>query len=143
MINDINESLKGRMLLVLPYEEQQKFRSDIFEISKRFISEPLDDIQKISISLRLWSGCLGAAKAISAATQDGKNSPDSRKVAFEVMDTVSALDQCYKAGVETAPIWKELINQKSDVFFDGVPENSPVRRYCGKKVTRSNSMQVS
>jgi hypothetical protein len=77
--------------------------------------------------LRLWAGCLSAAKTIATETRDGPNTPEARAAAFAVIDSLSREDEVYAAGVEAAPTFKALHEQ--DYFFGGVPRTSRVRRY--------------
>jgi hypothetical protein len=81
--------------------------------------------------LRLCSGCIKAAKSISSQTLSGPNSSLDRTIAFAWIDHWSKIDPIYCAGVETAPVWKMLINQKDDIFLDSIPSDSPVRKYIG------------
>jgi hypothetical protein len=75
------------------------------------VSDPLD---RIAIALRLWAGCLAAAKTIADATRSG-------------IDATAANDGLFRAGVEAARMFKRLRGQP--FFLDGVPERSAVRRY--------------
>jgi hypothetical protein len=80
------------------------------------------------VGFLLWSGCISAAKAIALDTRDGVNTPESRMRDFtNLINPLCGIDEFYKAGVETAPIFKRLLNQA--VSFDGVPDGSPVLKY--------------
>ncbi len=89
------------------------------------VPDPLD---RVAIALRLWAGCLSAAKTISDATLSGPNSAADRARLFPSIDGVAQQDVLFRAGVEAAPIFKRLRNQP--YFLDGVPAESPVRRYA-------------
>lgn len=90
------------------------------------VGDPLD---RVSITLRLWAGCLEAAKAIAYKTRSGPNSEVSRAEAFKRIDEISAMDELFRAGEEAAPAFKAI---RSDPYcFDGVPSNSAVRKQAG------------
>ena len=90
----------------------------------RGISEALP---RLNIGLRLWSGCLWAAKTIAIETRSGQNTPEMRSQAFGDIQTIGEHDPVFVAGVEAAPKFKKLREQ--EYSFEGVPEDSPVRRY--------------
>ncbi len=140
MIHAINESIgkinarlydvNPQEMMFWPFEAQEEFRSKVLKISREFVTEAMDDSQMTALGLRLWAGCLSTAKMIARRTNDGQNTFEVRKTAFEeVIDKTSQVDKVYEAGVEAAPIWKKKVGQGDDVSFDGVPENSAVRRY--------------
>jgi hypothetical protein len=133
-LGETNQRLYGseppEVMMAWPFQAQEEFRSKVLAIVNEFVTEPLSNGQKIGLGLRLWAGCLDAAKTIAAETRSGRNTPEMRKKAFEIqLDPIARVDKIYEAGMETAPIWKEKIGQRSDVSFEGVPENSAVRRY--------------
>jgi hypothetical protein len=79
------------------------------------------------VALSLWSGCIMAAKEIALGTRDGENTPESRMDNFtNLIDPLCEIDELYKAGVETAPIFKRL---RKEIHFEGVPTGSPVLMY--------------
>jgi hypothetical protein len=82
-------------------------------------------MERASIALRLWAGCLDAAKTIALETRDGPNSPELRAAAFAQIDSVAETDPIYGAGVEAAPAFKVL--RRQSYSFDGVPAGSRVR----------------
>lgn len=116
-------------LAFLPYEAQEEFRQMILESSKKFIIEEMDDATRIATGLRLWSGCIDGAKTLAGKTRDGGNTREMRIRGSQQIGQLSLVDSIYKAGAETAPVWKRLINQGHDLFWDGVPDNSPLVRY--------------
>ena len=92
----------------------------------------ITDIQhyyiRVNISLRLWSGCLSAAKMIAFETRSGENKPEIRELTFtNRIDPIAERDLIYRAGVEAAPAFKKLVGQPYS--FEGVPQNSSVRKY--------------
>ncbi len=130
LVEAINQTLGGRYLPDMQDTDKQSFLRQVLSTCSIYITEPLDDDERISVGMRIWSGCLAAAKVIASQTGDGANSPQMRESLFrDQIDRVSKEDALFRAGVEAAPPWKRLINQGSDIFFDGVPADSPVRAY--------------
>ncbi len=82
-------------------------------------------LQRQNILLRLWSGCMSAAKTISDGTQNGPNTSEARASRFLAIDSLAMRDPVYRAGVVAAPTLKKLRGQSYS--FDGVPADSPVR----------------
>lgn len=93
-----------------------------------------------NILLRLWTGCIEAAKAIRfthvAGIKDGVvvEAPityEYRQALFtSLIDLQSRIDLIYGAGVEAAPAYKKLL--KEYYSLSGVPSNSIIRRYSNE-----------
>jgi hypothetical protein len=98
------------------------------EESRLLMSDVTDDQERLNITLRLWTGCVSAGKTIASATRSGANTAEVRATAFRGIDARAAGDRVFEAGVEAAPAWKAL--RGDEVSFDGVPADSPVRRYA-------------
>ena len=63
-----------------------------------------DPVVRLNICLRLWAGCLSAAKTIALETRSGLNTPELRKEIFTTkVDVLASNDPIYRAGVEAAP----------------------------------------
>lgn len=106
---------------------KQAFAESFGQLSRDPLSAPdvSDQPERMNILLRLWSGCISAAKMIATGTQSGPNTPELRAQAFRAIDTISREDAFYKAGVVAAPTFKR---SRSEVYsFEGVPADSPVR----------------
>ena len=120
---DINRDLElGSKTGQLHYldKQQMELLGDITRLIHRYIDGYNDENKLASIALRLWAGCLSAAKTIAHGTRDGENTVSIRNSIFNSIDERCKIDSVYRAGVETAPIWKRQIG---DTFsFDGVPE---------------------
>lgn len=102
--------------------------NEIARLSKSYIPYVEDDNVRVNISLRLWSGCISAAKTIALQTRGGPNTPEMRASIFSnQIDPIAEEDPIYCAGVEAAPSFKKLRNETYS--FEGVPEKSVVRRY--------------
>lgn len=96
--------------------------------ARQFVPDVQDDTLLLNVVLRLWSGCLAAAKTIAAETRSGPNTPLERsKIFSQSIDPIAQTDPIFRAGVEAAPCFKSLRNQ--DYSFDGVPDDSAVRRF--------------
>jgi hypothetical protein len=85
------------------------------------------EFDRAAIALRLWAGCLAAAKTIADATLSGPNTAELRAQAFQWIDRVAEEDTIFCAGVETGPSFKRARNQPYSL--EGVPSGSAVRRY--------------
>jgi hypothetical protein len=125
-------------------EDQVKNEDSIRDI----LLDKLRDRERKTIALRLWTGCLCAAKecwrtSVSEHNPDGTTkkeshyTPDMRAESFEkIMRTVYE-DPIYRAGVEVAPVWELIENAApgKKMHLDGIPNlsNSPVMRYLKDK----------
>jgi hypothetical protein len=88
----------------------------------------VDPLDRATIALRLWAGCLMAAKVIALETRSGPNTSTLRGELFAWIDQIAAEDPIYRAGVEAAPAFKRRRQQEFEL--DGVPEDSAVRRFA-------------
>jgi hypothetical protein len=82
---------------------------------------------RTNIAIRIWSGCLDAAKNISFRTMDGPVTPQTRQWSFVVIDYWTNRDPIYGSGVQCAPAFKKLVGQY--YTFDGVRSGSIVRSF--------------
>jgi hypothetical protein len=110
----------------LNVEDKEKQLRTISRLSKPYMPDVNDEEVRQNISLRLWSGCLAAAKTIALRTMAGPNTPEVREQASRHLDTVAQADSVFCAGVEAAPSFKRLLRE--DFSFEGVPDESRVRR---------------
>jgi hypothetical protein len=97
------------------------------DIVRRYNTHASNEKYRKSIGLRLWSGCLSAAKVIALETRDGLNTPKMRAESFQDIDVTADRDSIFYAGVESATLFKKYSQQCYS--FNGVPLSSPVRRY--------------
>jgi hypothetical protein len=130
LAHEINESLpKGDLLFLHSSEEITRRLSETANLSQRYMPDVANPLERINISLRLWAGCLDAAKTIALETRSGGNTPTIRAEIFTGrIDPITRVDPVYAAGVETAPTVKR-VNWRQDYSFDGVPVSSIVRRF--------------
>jgi hypothetical protein len=145
LVNEINVPLiqgkgtsvpAGAMLMDLDDNERSRCLDDISQISMSYLTEQLDDTVRKNILLRLWTGCIDAAKAIRfnyvVGVRDGQviEAPitiDYRQILFKLIDLLAKTDSIYKAGVEAAPVYQKIL--KEYYSFNGVPADSVVRRF--------------
>jgi hypothetical protein len=70
LVNEINTPLvkakngRDKMLIDLDALEKDRRLNEIAQISIPYLTEQIDDILRKNILLRLWAGCMEAAKAI-------------------------------------------------------------------------------
>lgn len=137
LISGIGNPVTPRMLVDLDYNQRDLRLTSKAKISSNYLTEEMDDILRINISLRLWTGCIEAAKGIRfayvAGIRDGAviEAPitqEYRQALFtSLIDLKTKTDSIYAAGVEAAPAFKKL--QLETYSFAGVPPNSVVRKY--------------
>jgi hypothetical protein len=122
------EDNTANILLEYMTEDERLIRlGRALSVADSFLTDQISEISKKSVILRLWSGCLDAAKSIATETLDGATSPERRKQQFFQIDIFAKWDSIYRAGVETAPALKK--RRKQYYSFDGVPDDSRVRRF--------------
>src|SRR5258708_15857091 len=128
LVNEIDSFFIGGATFVALSESEIRTRLD--ELAQRS-SAYLPDVSiardRVNLCLRLWSGCIDAAKTIAMETRSGPNAPQGRDNIFrEWIHPRADADPIYASGVEAAPAFKRLRGQPYS--FDGVPQESPVRR---------------
>jgi hypothetical protein len=132
---------KPSLLPGIETKERSRRQSEIAKASASFMPD-LSETMRINIALRLWSGCLDAAKTIALETMSGPNTPSIRTEIFSrKIDEIAQADGIYLAGVEAAPAFKAMLNQR--VSFKGVPENSPVRKFRLNRYLITNSIKAA
>ena len=115
------ENNTANLLLEHISPDEREFRiKKVLGIGNSFLLDQISETSKKNIILRLWSGCLDTAKS-------GLTSPEIRKEHFFQIDLFASWDLIYRAGVESAPPFKR--RRKESYKFEGVPNDSPVRRY--------------
>jgi hypothetical protein len=100
---------------------------NVGEISSRLMSDVSDANIRKNIAIRIWSGCLDAAKNISFRTMDGPVTPQIRQLSFFIIDHWTSKDLIYGSGIQCAPAFKKLHRQY--YTFNGVPPSSIVRSF--------------
>jgi hypothetical protein len=100
------------------------------DASAPLVPDVSDPIERLNVVLRLWAACLMAAKTIAHETRSGENSPDDRRKRFAMIDEAAKNDPIFEAGVEAARAFKD--EMKQGYSLDGVPEDSPVRRFAAE-----------
>jgi hypothetical protein len=96
-------------------------------VARRHMPDVADGLVRVNIALRLWAGCISAAKTIAHETRSGPNTPAIRREQMTQIDEVAQADAIFAAGVEAGPVLKGLRGQ--GYSFEGVATNARVRRY--------------
>lgn len=139
LIKGENQSTEVNMLFSLSPAEAGHRLDEIAQISMPYLSEQIDDKLRKNILLRLWTGCMEAAKAIRftavAGIRDGAVieapiSVEYRRSIFNLIDLLSKTDLIYGSGVESAPAYEKLV--KEYYSLNGVPLNSIIRKYTNE-----------
>lgn len=97
------------------------------DLCRSLLDNLIDESQRVSIALRVWSGCLSAAKTIAIETRDGTMTTEKRKEIFRDIERLVMADSIFCLGVESAPAYKKIHQQCYS--FVGVPGTSHVRKY--------------
>jgi hypothetical protein len=107
-----------------------------------------DDIERGNIALRLWTGCICAAKECrrtsvaehnpdGTAKRESQYTPEMRAESFKKILITSCKDPIYEAGVEASPVWELIENRTPDkkMYLDGIPNlnDSPISKYLKDK----------
>ena len=122
------ENNTANLLLEYMSQDEREFRlNKVLGIANSFLLDIPTEASKKNVILRLWSGCLDAAKSIAIETRDGLTSPEIRKSHFYQIDLFARWDLVYCAGVESVPSFKR--RRKESYKFEGIPYDSPVRKY--------------
>lgn len=125
LVDIIDEPLiKGQLIFLLSNDEKNRRIENIGKISTEYITDIRDLSNRANICLRLWAGCIFAAKMASPSTMDGPNTHEIRKKAFEIIDAIANRDSVYRAGVEAAPKFRS-----QPYLTEGIPKTSPFRKY--------------
>src|ERR1700694_4990993 len=101
---------------------------NIGALSSEVMPELIDPLDRVAVALRLWAGCIMAAKAIAFESRSGPNTETARTEAFGEIDRLAAADPLFNAGVEAAPVFKKARGQ--GYCLEGVPSESAVRRHA-------------
>ena len=119
------------------------------------------DSERKNIALRLWTGCLCAAKecrrtSVAEHNPDGTTksesqyTPEMRAESFKKIMITSREDPMYEAGVEVAPIWELIENAEPDkkMYLDGIPSlnDSPLTKYLkdrNKTIISADDLEIN
>ena len=111
---------------------KNKIINNISDGSKIYMDDIKNSNDRVNLTLRLWSGCLDAAKTIAMETRNGPNTPKIRTKLFKnSIDIRAKDDEVYAYGVSIAPLFKE--RRKQPISFKGVPKNSQVKKFFKKQ----------
>jgi hypothetical protein len=137
--------------ILMDPDERERF-IQILEEDEDTVRSILDngysDSERKNIALRLWTGCLCAAKecrrtSVAEHNPDGTTksesqyTPEMRAESFKKIMATSREDPIYEAGIEAAPVWELIENRTPDkkMYLDGIPNlnESPVTKYLKDK----------
>jgi hypothetical protein len=127
------------MLIDLEIPEKDYRLNEIAQISMHYLTEQIDDILRKNILLRLWTGCMEAAKTIrftyvagirNGVVFEAAISIEYRRSLFNLIDLLSKTDLIYGSGVEAAPAYKKVV--KEYYSLNGFSSNSIVRKYTNE-----------
>jgi hypothetical protein len=145
LVNEINTPLvrtkngQDKMLIDLEATEKDRRLNEVAQLSIPYLIEQIDDALRKNILLRLWTGCMDAAKAIRFTSVAGIRNGEViqapimtgyRQSLFNLIDLLSKTDLIYGSGVEAAPAYKKVV--KEYYSLSGVPSNSIVRNYTNE-----------
>lgn len=100
-----------------------------------YLTEQIDEIPRKNILLRLWTGCMEAAKAIrfnyvagirTEVVIEPPISIEYHQSLFNLIDLLSKTDLIYASGVEAASAYKKVV--KEYYSLKGDPPNSTLRK---------------
>ena len=128
LVNAIDTPLVYKEVILERLNPQEKsLRMNNFAKTAAPYMQEIDDASvRLNIVLRLYSGCLSAAKAIALQTNDGPNTPERRAEQAVTVDFIAQSDMIYSAGAEAAPSFKRL--RREAFSLDGIPKNSVIRK---------------
>jgi hypothetical protein len=139
LVKGIDGCSTDTLLKDLDTNEKNNRLNKIAQISMAHITKQMDEKLRKNILLRLWTGCMDAAKAIRFSSVAGVRNgvvieapiiTQHRHVSFQLIDLLAKVDLIYAAGVEAAPLYKKLVKQYYS--FNGVPSDSIVRTYSNE-----------
>jgi hypothetical protein len=93
------------------------------------IKDVADSLDRVSILLRMWAGCLDTGKTIANGTNSGPNTKLMREQNSRYIDSTAAADPVYAAGLPAAMIIKlreSKIHARQMYSFEGVPPGTRV-----------------
>ena len=120
LVHQINSPLiKGNNadipLKDLDSDDKNNRLNEIAQLSMAYLTEQMDDKLRKNILLRLWMGCMDAAKAIHfSSVVEVRNgfvveapvTTRHRQILFQLIDLLAKTDLIYAAGVEAPPLYK-------------------------------------
>jgi hypothetical protein len=99
----------------------------------RVAAQALPNLQagtRLNVLIRLWCGCIGAAKTMRQvdAHRQGMTPAQRNAIFAGRINLMCTHDPIYAAGVEAAPTLKKVI--RGELYCtDGIPAGSPVLRF--------------
>lgn len=124
------EVIEKRVIPKIDYSSHESWQSSLGRAADILAQNPSSIIgvsnpkDRANIILRLWAGCMSAAKTIALQTRAGPNSIKSRAKLAPFLNTISANDPICAAGIAAAPLFKA--NRKEFYSLKGLPSGSLV-----------------
>jgi hypothetical protein len=116
---------------------RDNFLTDIAKKTEPLLKSIIEPLARINLTLRLWVGCIEAAKVIRETEMDVKDgnayerriSPEDReKYCAEIITPKSLADPIYLAGVEAAPIFRK-VTRHQELYSDGLTDDCVLMKY--------------
>ena len=116
---------------------RDSFLTDIANKTEPLLKSIIEPIARINLTLRLWVGCIEAAKIIRETEMDFKDenvyekkiTPEDReKYCAEIVTPKSLADPIYLAGAEGAPIFRKVIRHQ-EICSDGLTDDCVLMKY--------------
>lgn len=96
-------------------------------VKKNLPNSKLSNKEMVAFGLRLWAGCISAAKGLSDRDARGSIDTSFRYNMFKMIDGYCKEDFIFLAGVESAPDYRKIMSEQ--IFTEGIPKDSVVRNY--------------
>lgn len=105
-----------------PFVQIAKFIGTVGKRSAASIPDAPDGFERVSIMLRMWSGCLMTGKTIADGTRSGPNTKQLREQNARRIDAIATRDAAFEAGMPAAVII--TIREGKPYSFDGAPQGT-------------------
>ncbi|MGB8935255.1 MAG: hypothetical protein WCC17_09130 [Candidatus Nitrosopolaris sp.] len=134
LVNEINTSLvkakngQDKMLIDLGATEKDRRLDEIAQLSIPYLTEQIDDALRKNILVRLWTGCMEAAKAIRFTSVAGIRNGEVIQAPIMTEDRQSLFNLIDLSS--KTPAYKKVV--KEYYSLSGVPSNSIVINYTNE-----------
>jgi hypothetical protein len=124
------EAVETRVLSRVDHSSLERWRTSLDQAAGEMAAEDnsvpgvANPDERKNILLRLWSGCMTAAKTIALGTRAGPNTEAQRTAGALLFAMKCTNDPIYTAGVVAAPSFKA--GRKEQYSLQGIPAGSVV-----------------
>lgn len=123
---NLNGNFSQLLNNLLNNEGRENYLNSLITITKEFVPDfNCSDREILSISFRLWSGCIAAAKGLSNNSNSGSIDANFRSDYFSYIDNFASDDHIFAHGVKASSKYRELKGEQN--YFEGVPRSSLAR----------------